>query len=62
LEKLANEQFEIPLICPPPRLCTDNGVMIAWAGVERFRVGLMDDYTIDHAPKWPIESLSDGMG
>lgn len=23
------------LVCPPPRLCTDNGVMVALAGVER---------------------------
>lgn len=23
------------LVCPPPRLCTDNGVMVAWAGMER---------------------------
>jgi N6-L-threonylcarbamoyladenine synthase len=23
------------LVYPPPRLCTDNGVMVAWAGVER---------------------------
>ena len=22
------------LVLPPPRLCTDNGVMVAWAGVE----------------------------
>lgn len=28
------------LACPPPRLCTDNGVMIAWNGVERWRQGL----------------------
>ena len=25
-------------VFPPPRLCTDNGVMIAWAGLERLRV------------------------
>ena len=25
----------LQLVCPPPRLCTDNGVMVAWAGVER---------------------------
>lgn len=25
----------LELVCPPPRLCTDNGVMVAWAGVER---------------------------
>ncbi|CAG8476463.1 12353_t:CDS:10 [Acaulospora colombiana] len=61
LERLANEQFNLPLICPPPHLCTDNGAMIAWAGVERFRAGLKDDYNIDHMPKWPIENLSGGM-
>ena len=27
---------------PPPRLCTDNGVMVAWAGIERLRTGLAD--------------------
>ena len=25
----------LELIAPPPRLCTDNGVMVAWAGIER---------------------------
>uniref|UniRef100_UPI00358EF6D8 tRNA N6-adenosine threonylcarbamoyltransferase, mitochondrial isoform X2 n=1 Tax=Myxine glutinosa TaxID=7769 RepID=UPI00358EF6D8 len=28
------------LLCPPARLCTDNGVMIAWNGVERFRANV----------------------
>ncbi|NWY03202.1 OSGP2 protein, partial [Nothoprocta ornata] len=27
-------------LCPPPRLCTDNGVMIAWNGIERLRAEL----------------------
>ncbi|RHZ76446.1 hypothetical protein Glove_197g74 [Diversispora epigaea] len=58
LEKLANERYNIPLISPPSHLCTDNGVMIAWTGVERFREGLIDEYNIDHIPKWPIEDLS----
>ncbi|XP_019378634.1 PREDICTED: probable tRNA N6-adenosine threonylcarbamoyltransferase, mitochondrial isoform X1 [Gavialis gangeticus] len=31
---------DFALLCPPPRLCTDNGVMIAWNGVERLRAGL----------------------
>ena len=25
----------VELIVPPQRLCTDNGVMVAWAGIER---------------------------
>ena len=24
---------------PPPRLCTDNGVMVAWAAVEQLHLG-----------------------
>ncbi|XP_006036829.1 probable tRNA N6-adenosine threonylcarbamoyltransferase, mitochondrial isoform X1 [Alligator sinensis] len=31
---------DFALLCPPPRLCTDNGVMIAWNGVERLHAGL----------------------
>ncbi len=27
------------LVVPPPRLCTDNGVMVAWAAVESLRLG-----------------------
>ncbi|KAK8744533.1 hypothetical protein OTU49_000854 [Cherax quadricarinatus] len=23
--------------CPPPNLCTDNGIMIAWNGMERLK-------------------------
>ncbi|KAL7313717.1 Mitochondrial tRNAs modification protein [Mucor circinelloides] len=56
LEALAHA-YNLPLICPPPQLCTDNGVMIAWAGLERFQAGLVDDYTITTLPKWPLEEL-----
>ena len=31
-----------PLVAPPVRLCTDNAVMVAWAGIERLRLGLTD--------------------
>jgi N6-L-threonylcarbamoyladenine synthase len=27
-------QYDYRLVCPPPVLCSDNGVMIAWTGVE----------------------------
>ncbi|KAI8318844.1 peptidase M22, glycoprotease [Martensiomyces pterosporus] len=56
LDSLAQAN-NVPLVCPPPRLCTDNGVMIAWAGVERFRRGLLDPYTIDFIQRWPLEDL-----
>ncbi|KAG2218205.1 hypothetical protein INT45_008674 [Circinella minor] len=58
LEQVAGS-YDIPLVCPPPQLCTDNGVMIAWAGLERLEAGLLDEYTITTLPKWPIESLKE---
>ena len=47
-----------PLLAPPLRLCTDNAVMVAWAGIERLRLGLTDP--LDHAPRprWPLEELA----
>ncbi|MDI3309720.1 MAG: tRNA (adenosine(37)-N6)-threonylcarbamoyltransferase complex transferase subunit TsaD [Acetobacteraceae bacterium] len=48
----------VPLVAPPVRLCTDNAVMVAWAGIERLRRGLTDP--LDHAPRprWPLDSLA----
>src|SRR5262245_41819924 len=43
------------LIAPPPRLCTDNAAMIAWAGVERFRRGLTDGFDFAPRPRWPLD-------
>ncbi|KAL6762262.1 Gcp-like domain-containing protein [Haematococcus lacustris] len=34
LTKLS-EQEQLQLVLPPAKWCTDNGVMVAWAGVER---------------------------
>src|SRR5471032_2144647 len=38
LEALA-AQHGARLVAPPVKLCTDNGAMIAWAGLERLRLG-----------------------
>jgi N6-L-threonylcarbamoyladenine synthase len=35
LTKLAG-QYKLNISFPPPKLCTDNGVMIAWAGMEKY--------------------------
>ena len=36
------EEAGLPLVLPPPKWCTDNGVMVAWAGVERLALGLAE--------------------
>ncbi len=42
-------------VAPPLALCTDNAVMIAWAGLERFRLGLTDGLDAKARPRWPLD-------
>ncbi len=43
------------LITPPPALCTDNGAMIAWTGIERLRLGMADGLDFAARPRWPLD-------
>jgi N6-L-threonylcarbamoyladenine synthase len=45
----------LAFVAPPPALCTDNGAMIAWAGVERLRIGLADPLDAPVRPRWPLD-------
>ncbi len=40
----------LDFVAPPPALCTDNAAMIAWAGLERLRLGLTDRLDAARAP------------
>ncbi|HEY8593921.1 MAG TPA: tRNA (adenosine(37)-N6)-threonylcarbamoyltransferase complex transferase subunit TsaD [Devosiaceae bacterium] len=44
------------LVVPPPNLCTDNGVMVAWAGAERLALGSVDGLAVEARPRWPLDA------
>jgi len=49
----------LDFVAPPPALCTDNGAMVAWAGLERLRLGLSDGLDAPVRPRWPLDG---GLG
>ena len=48
----ASEGFGIKI--PPPRLCTDNAAMVAWAGVECSQLALFDALGVTPKARWPL--------
>jgi N6-L-threonylcarbamoyladenine synthase len=49
---------DFTLVVPPPWLCTDNAVMVAWAGQERLRLGLTDPLDFAPRPRWPLDAAA----
>ncbi|MEH6525437.1 MAG: tRNA (adenosine(37)-N6)-threonylcarbamoyltransferase complex transferase subunit TsaD [Sneathiella sp.] len=45
----------IKLAVPPPVLCTDNGAMIAWAGIEKYKLGQSDSLALAARARWPLD-------
>jgi N6-L-threonylcarbamoyladenine synthase len=46
-------------VAPPLALCTDNAAMIAWAGIERLRLGQSDPLDFAPRPRWPLDEAAE---
>jgi len=55
LSKLAKEK-NFTSIFPPINLCSDNAAMIAWAGIERYKINLIDNLEFPSKARWPLDS------
>lgn len=57
LRLLAIEK-EYNFVAPPIKLCTDNGAMIAFAGLERFKSGRVSSIDTKPRARWSLEDVT----
>lgn len=43
---------------PRPEYCTDNGAMIAFAGLQRLKAGVFEPLSVTARPRWPLDELA----
>jgi N6-L-threonylcarbamoyladenine synthase len=58
LAKIASD-FGMNLCVAPPEYCSDNGVMIAYAGERNFAARGPSGFDVAARPRWPLEELCD---
>ena len=51
----------VRFVAPPLALCTDNAAMIAWAGIEKLRVGAVDPADLVARPRWPLDRVQPAL-
>jgi N6-L-threonylcarbamoyladenine synthase len=56
LQQLCRQE-DFVLSLPPAELCTDNGAMVGWAGLERLASGLTDSLGAPPRARWPLEEF-----
>ena len=61
LRAIIVQKASLPVLIPPPVLCTDNGAMSAWAGVERLHAGLTDPLDVPALARWPLDAHAKPM-
>jgi len=57
LIKLSKEKKFNPVF-PPINLCSDNAAMIAWAGIERYKINLIDNLEFQSKARWPLDKTA----
>ena len=60
LEKLCHEEKFKPIF-PPINLCSDNAAMIAWAGIEKFKLNLTNKLNFPARARWPLDEKAPFM-
>lgn len=48
------KNHDLEIITPPIKLCTDNAAMVAWAGIERLKLGLCNNLDFKPLARWEL--------
>ncbi len=56
--KNLTKQHNMSFIAPPIELCSDNGAMVAWAGIELLQKNMTDTLDVAAKPRWPLDRIS----
>ena len=54
LKKLSKE-LGFKTVYPNLKFCGDNAAMIAWAGIQRFKKNMIDDFNVSAKSRWPLD-------
>ncbi len=51
-------KHNVRLYCPSPKYCTDNAVMIAFAGLENYKIGNLSKLDFRPKARWPLYNIT----
>jgi N6-L-threonylcarbamoyladenine synthase len=57
LQKWARKN-NMKLVAPPLSLCTDNAAMVAWCGIEKMRLGIIDKLDFKPSARWQLSEIN----
>ena len=50
-----SKEINFETIYPDQKFCSDNAAMIAWAGIQRFKKNLIDNFNLPAKSRWPLD-------
>ena len=54
ISDFVKKEFNMNTIAPPVKLCTDNAAMVAWVGIERLQLNMIDQLDFKPKARWDL--------
>ena len=55
--KNLSKDLRYNFVAPPAKLCTDNGVMVAFSGLQRLKKAIINDMSFVPKARWNLEKI-----